>query len=60
MLGLMIGIYTWIRLLSLVTRSGERKEHLSVRIFAILGLIVIPLLIFELVLGSRTALGTLP
>ena len=38
-IGLLIGAYTFTRLLSFVMRRGEREEHVAVKVFAILGMI---------------------
>lgn len=41
LIGLMIGAYTFVRLISLATRKGERRELVGVQVLAILAAILI-------------------
>jgi hypothetical protein len=47
-IGLMIGIYIIIRLVSLLTRTGERKESGAVKIFAVVAMLVTVFCIVDL------------
>jgi hypothetical protein len=54
-IGLMIGAYTFTRLLSFVMRRGEREEHAAVKVFAILGMIGTVFICFDLLIRSSGA-----
>ncbi len=54
-IGLLIGAYTFVRLLSLMTREGERAENTWVKIFALLAMIGTVLICIGLVVTSMTS-----
>lgn len=53
-IGLMMGAYIFTRLLSLVTREGERAESLVVRVFAVLGMVGTVFISLDLLIRSLT------
>ena len=57
-IGIMIGAYAIARLISLVTRGGERRESVVAIVFAVLAMLVILFCMADLLLGgnqTRTA-----
>lgn len=56
-IGLIIGAYTFPRLLSMVTRKGDRGEHIAVKVFAILGMIGTVLMCMDLIFSGRRGAG---
>jgi hypothetical protein len=51
-IGLMVGAYIVVRMLSFITRQGERAESPAVRIFAVLTLLWTLLCMYLLISGD--------
>jgi len=39
-IGIMIGAYIFVRMISFLTRTGERKESVVVKVFAVIAIII--------------------
>lgn len=61
-IGIMIGFYIFTRLLSVLTRSGERKEHVVVQVVAALALLVTAFVVCDLVIEGlpKTVFSIVP
>jgi hypothetical protein len=53
-IGLMIGVYIFVRMISFLTRTGDRKESVLVKIFAVLAIIITIICTFDLLLHGTT------
>jgi hypothetical protein len=59
-IGIMVGVYIFTRMISFVTRSGDRREKTVVRIFAVFTMIVAALCTIDLLWsGFSATLGAL-
>lgn len=52
-IGLMMGVYIITRMISFLTRKGERSESVIVRIFAVITIFVTIICIFDLLLRGQ-------
>lgn len=57
-IGLMIGVYIITRMISFVLRSGERSEHIIVKICAIFALLITLACLANLFGGNLSPAGT--
>jgi len=54
-IGLIIGFYVLTRMLSFLTRKGERAESIGVKIFAVITIIITLICLCDLWLGGTTS-----
>jgi len=57
LIGLMIGMYIVVRMISFLTRKGERKESSIVQILAGMVIFIVIIFMFVLAMGPEKILG---
>lgn len=54
-IGLMIGVYIFVRMVSFLTRSGERAENIIVKVLAVFAMLVTAICVLDLLMhGTST------
>lgn len=53
-IGIMIGVYIFVRMLSFLTRTGDRKESIVVKIFAVIAMLITIISVIDLLTRGTT------
>jgi hypothetical protein len=55
-IGMMIGAYIFVRMISFLTRTGEQKESIVVKIFAVITILITIICTFDLLIHGTTSM----